>query len=97
MKPPPESSLPSGSGALLAHQTSQSAPKTGILRMTSRKKIGQNPVTLLSVEIRVPAQDRSRSRERAQAASASASASRRPNADSVGTSRVGSGRARAHS
>ena len=28
----------------LAHQTSHSAPKTGILSTTTRKKIGQNPV-----------------------------------------------------
>ena len=29
--------------ALLAHQISQSAPKTGIFNTTKRKKIGQNP------------------------------------------------------
>jgi hypothetical protein len=29
---------------LLAHQTSQIEPRTGILRTTKRKKIGQNPV-----------------------------------------------------
>ena len=41
----------SGSGvAWLAHQTSQIDPRTGIFRTTSRKKIGQNPVTGLSVE-----------------------------------------------
>jgi hypothetical protein len=46
LKPPSEPSLaPSGSGvAWLAHQTSQIDPRTGILRTTSRKKIGQNPV-----------------------------------------------------
>jgi hypothetical protein len=44
LKPSPESSLAvSGSGSRLAHQTSQSAPKTGIFRTTSRKKMGQNP------------------------------------------------------
>ncbi len=32
-----------GSGALLAHQISQSAPSTGIFSTTSRKKIGRNP------------------------------------------------------
>lgn len=37
--------MPSSCGALLAHQTSQSAPKTGIFSTTSRKKIGQNPST----------------------------------------------------
>ena len=47
LKPPSSSAVPSGSGvAWLAHQTSHSAPKTGILRTTSRKKIGQNPVTM---------------------------------------------------
>ena len=35
---------------LLAHQTSQIAPKTGIFSTTSRKKIGQNPSSRLSVE-----------------------------------------------
>jgi hypothetical protein len=47
LKPPPASSaVSSGSTtALLAHQTSQSAAKTGSFRTTSRKKIGQNPVT----------------------------------------------------
>jgi hypothetical protein len=47
LKPPSESSTaPSGSGvALLAHQTSQIAPRTGILSTTRRKKIGQKPVT----------------------------------------------------
>ena len=34
----------SASGAWLAHQTSQRAPRTGILRTTSRKKIGRNAV-----------------------------------------------------
>jgi hypothetical protein len=29
---------------LLAHQTSQIDPRTGIFKTTSRKKIGQNPV-----------------------------------------------------
>ena len=44
LKPPPESSAAvSGSGSRLAHQTSQSAPKTGIFSTTSRKKIGRNP------------------------------------------------------
>jgi hypothetical protein len=46
LKPPSESSVaPSASVvALLAHQTSQIDPSTGILRTTSRKKIGQNPI-----------------------------------------------------
>jgi hypothetical protein len=44
LEPPFESSWElSASGALLAHQTSQSAPKTGIFRTTSRKKIGSHP------------------------------------------------------
>jgi hypothetical protein len=34
---------------LLAHQTSQIEPSTGIFKTTSRKKIGQNPVTRVSV------------------------------------------------
>jgi len=53
LKPPPGSSeAPSGSGVcLLAHQTSQIDPKTGSFRTTSRKKIGQNPVTPLSVAL----------------------------------------------
>jgi hypothetical protein len=47
LKPPSFSSVaPSGSEyCRLAHQTSQSDAKTGILSTTSRKKIGQNPVT----------------------------------------------------
>src|SRR5262245_13623101 len=46
LKPPSESSpAVSASGARLAHQTSQRAPKTGIFSTTSRKKIGQNPST----------------------------------------------------
>jgi hypothetical protein len=51
LKLPPESSeAPSGSGvAWLAHQTSQSDPSTGIFKTTSRKKIGQKPVTVDSV------------------------------------------------
>jgi hypothetical protein len=46
LKLPPESSVaPSASGtALPAHQTSQIALRTGILRTTRRKKIGQKPV-----------------------------------------------------
>jgi hypothetical protein len=44
LKPLPESSSAvSGSGSLLAHQTSQSAPMTGIFSTTSKKKMGQNP------------------------------------------------------
>jgi hypothetical protein len=45
LKPPSESSVaPSVSGVcLLAHQTSQIDPTTGIFSTTSRKKIGQNP------------------------------------------------------
>jgi hypothetical protein len=44
LKPLAESSsVVSGSGSLLAHQTSQRAPKTGIFRTTSKKKMGQNP------------------------------------------------------
>ena len=34
---------------LLAHQTSQIDPTTGIFKTTSKKKIGQNPVTSVSV------------------------------------------------
>jgi hypothetical protein len=50
LKPPSESSsAASASGARLAHQTSQSAPKTGIFSTTKRKKIAQNPSTLPSV------------------------------------------------
>jgi hypothetical protein len=46
LKPPSESSaVPSACGERLAHQTSQSAPKTGIFSTTKRKKIGQNPST----------------------------------------------------
>jgi len=46
LKPPSESSaVPSGSGSRLAHQTSQSAPKTGIFSTTKRKKIAQKPST----------------------------------------------------
>jgi hypothetical protein len=30
---------------LLAHQTSHSEPRTGIFSTTTRKKMGQNPVT----------------------------------------------------
>jgi hypothetical protein len=43
---PPSSLDSSGSGSSwwLAHQTSQIPPRTGILRTTMRKKIGQNPV-----------------------------------------------------
>jgi hypothetical protein len=50
-EPPSLSSLASGSGvAWLAHQTSQIDPNTGILSTTSRKKIGQNPVTGCSLQ-----------------------------------------------
>jgi hypothetical protein len=47
LAPPSLSSLASGSGsgARLAHQTSQIDPSTGILSTTKRKKIGQKPVT----------------------------------------------------
>jgi hypothetical protein len=41
----------SGSGALLAHQMSQIAPKTGIFSTTNKKKMGQNSSTALSVEM----------------------------------------------
>jgi hypothetical protein len=41
--PPESSAVSSAVGALLAHQTSHSAAKTGIFNTTSRKKIGQNP------------------------------------------------------
>jgi len=45
LKPPPESSLSSGSEYCRpAHQTSHSDASTGIFSTTSRKKIGQNPV-----------------------------------------------------
>jgi hypothetical protein len=50
LKPLSESSAASGSGVgWLAHQTSQIDPTTGIFKTTSRKKIGQNPVTRPSV------------------------------------------------
>ena len=39
-------------GARLAHQTSHRAPKTGIFRTTSRKKIGTNPSTGQSTQSR---------------------------------------------
>jgi len=45
LKPPSEPSAGSGSGILPAHQTSQIEARTGILRTTAKKKIGQNPVT----------------------------------------------------
>jgi hypothetical protein len=47
LKPPLSSSVAaSGSSCCLAaHQTSHNDARTGILRTTSRKKIGQNPVT----------------------------------------------------
>jgi hypothetical protein len=44
----PEASSPvvsAASGDLLAHQTSQRAPKTGIFSTTSKKKTGSNPST----------------------------------------------------
>ncbi len=50
LKPPSESSAARRPpAAWLAHQTSQSAPKTGIFSTTSRKKIGQKPSTRISV------------------------------------------------
>lgn len=46
LKPPSSSAVASGSGVCrLAHQTSHIAARTGIFKTTSRKKMGQNPVT----------------------------------------------------
>jgi hypothetical protein len=44
LNPSPSLALSSSvSGDLLAHQTSQSAPTTGIFKTTSKKKIGSHP------------------------------------------------------
>ncbi len=53
---PPSASSPASSvsGDLLAHQTSQSDPSTGIFSTTRRKKIGQNPSTRPSVDTQLP-------------------------------------------
>ena len=100
-KPPSSSGASSTSGsARIAHQTSHSAPSTGIFSTTAKKKIGQNPSTGGSLASRRGAQSASPpspASSLAQPSSASVCASSSPNADSVGTSSVGALRSCAQS